>query len=260
MQLYRCKTMSSAVVSAAGGDPSSSLRPERSCQGDRGPHLLDSQRHQPRLSELCCLYVLLQAKSSWRLRACWQIPRQRYTAESQDQQPVRTEPGRRLQTQWGRVHTQDKVLRSVHQPTQCFWADSTAGVLKWAGCVSAQVCDGNVSVHVVDGDHRSLLQSEGVESISSILRTSLVPSRNSWTLPVNSSAAESHHLLQWSSFIQTEPGHSCTCFSNLSSYWREKRPQLEKLVSNRFTVVYFKLFFWLHSYFFLNLFSLQSPL
>ncbi|XP_013881248.1 fatty acid synthase [Austrofundulus limnaeus] len=43
----------------------------------------------------------------------------------------------------------------------------------------SEVCDGNVSVHVVEGDHRSLLESEGVETISSILHSSLVTSRKS---------------------------------------------------------------------------------
>ncbi|CAL8305722.1 unnamed protein product [Boreogadus saida] len=37
----------------------------------------------------------------------------------------------------------------------------------------SEVCDGTVSVHVVEGDHRSFLEGEGVESISSIIHRSL---------------------------------------------------------------------------------------
>lgn len=47
----------------------------------------------------------------------------------------------------------------------------------WTGSVLnvfAQVCDGNVSVHIIEGDHRSLLEAEGVESINSIIHDSLV--------------------------------------------------------------------------------------
>lgn len=40
-------------------------------------------------------------------------------------------------------------------------------------CVFLQVCDGKVSVHVIEGDHRTFLEGEGVESISSIIRSSL---------------------------------------------------------------------------------------
>ncbi|KAM6897707.1 fatty acid synthase [Xenentodon cancila] len=37
----------------------------------------------------------------------------------------------------------------------------------------SEVCDGAVSVHVIDGDHRTLLEGEGAESISSIIHNSL---------------------------------------------------------------------------------------
>ncbi|KAG7507376.1 fatty acid synthase [Solea senegalensis] len=40
-----------------------------------------------------------------------------------------------------------------------------------------EVCDGNVSVHVIEGDHRSFLEGEGVESISSIIHSSLAEQR-----------------------------------------------------------------------------------
>ncbi|XP_034083372.1 fatty acid synthase [Gymnodraco acuticeps] len=36
-----------------------------------------------------------------------------------------------------------------------------------------EVCDGKLSVHIIKGDHRSFLQGEGVESISSIIHSSL---------------------------------------------------------------------------------------
>lgn len=36
-----------------------------------------------------------------------------------------------------------------------------------------EVCDGPVSVHVIEGDHRSILQDPGTKSISSIIRSSL---------------------------------------------------------------------------------------
>lgn len=171
----------SALISAGSGDSSSTLGPERSSQGGRGPHLLHSQTHQPRLAYLCCLYVLLQAKSSWRLRPCWQIPRQCYPAESQNQQRVWAEPGRRLQTQWGKVHP---AQNTTHITSASTWIEQIVKLVCQSGvlnrfCLSAQVCDGDVSVHVVEGDHRSLLESEGVEAISSILHSSLVPSRKS---------------------------------------------------------------------------------
>lgn len=48
-----------------------------------------------------------------------------------------------------------------------------------------QVCDGKVSVHVIEGDHRSFLEGEGVESISGIIHSSLaeprVSTREGWT-------------------------------------------------------------------------------
>ncbi|XP_047465414.1 LOW QUALITY PROTEIN: fatty acid synthase [Mugil cephalus] len=40
-----------------------------------------------------------------------------------------------------------------------------------------EVCDGKVSVHVIEGDHRTFLQGEGVESISSIIHNSLAEPR-----------------------------------------------------------------------------------
>lgn len=39
-----------------------------------------------------------------------------------------------------------------------------------------QVCDGKVSVHVIEGDHRSFLE-EGVESMSGIIHSSLAEPR-----------------------------------------------------------------------------------
>lgn len=41
----------------------------------------------------------------------------------------------------------------------------------------SEVCDGKVSVHVIEGDHRTFLQGEGVESISSIIHNSLAEPR-----------------------------------------------------------------------------------
>uniref|UniRef100_UPI0037E9BFCC fatty acid synthase n=1 Tax=Semicossyphus pulcher TaxID=241346 RepID=UPI0037E9BFCC len=41
----------------------------------------------------------------------------------------------------------------------------------------SEVCDGKVSVHVVEGDHRTLLEGEGVESISSIIHGLLAEPR-----------------------------------------------------------------------------------
>ncbi|XP_051523082.1 fatty acid synthase-like [Myxocyprinus asiaticus] len=40
-----------------------------------------------------------------------------------------------------------------------------------------EVCDGNVSVHVIEGDHRTFLEGEGVESISGIIHSSLAEPR-----------------------------------------------------------------------------------
>uniref|UniRef100_A0A3Q2DDZ3 Fatty acid synthase n=1 Tax=Cyprinodon variegatus TaxID=28743 RepID=A0A3Q2DDZ3_CYPVA len=40
-----------------------------------------------------------------------------------------------------------------------------------------QVCDGKVSVHVIEGDHRSFLEAEGVDSISTIIQNSLAGPR-----------------------------------------------------------------------------------
>uniref|UniRef100_A0A8C2AID1 Fatty acid synthase n=1 Tax=Cyprinus carpio TaxID=7962 RepID=A0A8C2AID1_CYPCA len=40
-----------------------------------------------------------------------------------------------------------------------------------------QVCDGKVSVHVIEGDHRTFLEGEGVESISGIIHSSLAEPR-----------------------------------------------------------------------------------
>ncbi|XP_008574493.1 PREDICTED: fatty acid synthase [Galeopterus variegatus] len=41
----------------------------------------------------------------------------------------------------------------------------------------SQVCDGKVSVHVIEGDHRSLLEGSGLESIISIMHSSLAEPR-----------------------------------------------------------------------------------
>lgn len=40
-------------------------------------------------------------------------------------------------------------------------------------CVSFQVCDGNITVHVIEGDHRTFLEGKGQESITSIVHKSL---------------------------------------------------------------------------------------
>ncbi|KAM7371282.1 hypothetical protein PAMP_010767 [Pampus punctatissimus] len=40
-----------------------------------------------------------------------------------------------------------------------------------------EVCDGKVSVHVIEGDHHTFLEGEGVESISSIIHSSLAEPR-----------------------------------------------------------------------------------
>lgn len=39
-----------------------------------------------------------------------------------------------------------------------------------------KVCNGEVWVHVVDGDHRTFLEEEGADSISSIIHRSLTVS------------------------------------------------------------------------------------
>ncbi|NWU98405.1 FAS synthase, partial [Upupa epops] len=41
----------------------------------------------------------------------------------------------------------------------------------------SEVCDGKVSVHVIEGDHRTLLEGEGVESITGIIHSSLAEPR-----------------------------------------------------------------------------------
>ncbi|XP_037348616.1 fatty acid synthase [Talpa occidentalis] len=41
----------------------------------------------------------------------------------------------------------------------------------------SQVCDGHVSVHVIEGDHRTLLEGSGLESILSIIHSSLAEPR-----------------------------------------------------------------------------------
>ncbi|XP_039990736.1 fatty acid synthase isoform X2 [Xiphias gladius] len=41
----------------------------------------------------------------------------------------------------------------------------------------SEVCDGKVSVHIIEGDHRTFLEGEGVESISSIIHSSLAEPR-----------------------------------------------------------------------------------
>ncbi|NXE39642.1 FAS synthase, partial [Ptilorrhoa leucosticta] len=41
----------------------------------------------------------------------------------------------------------------------------------------SEVCDGKVSVHVIEGDHRTLLEGDGVESIIGIIRSSLAEPR-----------------------------------------------------------------------------------
>lgn len=41
----------------------------------------------------------------------------------------------------------------------------------------SQVCDGKVSVHVIEGDHHSLLEGQGLEAILSIIHGSLAEPR-----------------------------------------------------------------------------------
>eukprot|EP00064_Thunnus_orientalis_P003928 superscaffoldBa00000342_g3939 len=41
----------------------------------------------------------------------------------------------------------------------------------------SEVCDGKVSVHIIEGDHHTFLEGEGVESISSIIHSSLAEPR-----------------------------------------------------------------------------------
>ena len=41
----------------------------------------------------------------------------------------------------------------------------------------SQVCDGKVSVHIIEGDHRTLLEGSGLESILSIIHSSLAEPR-----------------------------------------------------------------------------------
>lgn len=40
-----------------------------------------------------------------------------------------------------------------------------------------QVCDGKVSVHIIEGDHRTLLEGSGLESIINIIHSSLAEPR-----------------------------------------------------------------------------------
>lgn len=40
-----------------------------------------------------------------------------------------------------------------------------------------QVCDGKVSVHIIEGDHRTLLEGRGLESIINIIHSSLAEPR-----------------------------------------------------------------------------------
>lgn len=40
-----------------------------------------------------------------------------------------------------------------------------------------QVCDGKVSVHIIEGDHRTLLEGSGLDSIISIIHSSLAEPR-----------------------------------------------------------------------------------
>lgn len=46
-------------------------------------------------------------------------------------------------------------------------------------CFFVQVCDGKVIVHVVEGDHRTILEGEGVESMTGIIHSSLAEPRDS---------------------------------------------------------------------------------
>lgn len=41
----------------------------------------------------------------------------------------------------------------------------------------SQVCDGKVSVHVIEGDHRTLLEGSGLEAILGIIHSSLAEPR-----------------------------------------------------------------------------------
>lgn len=44
-------------------------------------------------------------------------------------------------------------------------------------CPHLQVCDGKVSVHIIEGDHRTLLEGSGLESIINIIHSSLAEPR-----------------------------------------------------------------------------------
>lgn len=44
-------------------------------------------------------------------------------------------------------------------------------------CAYLQVCDGKVSVHIIEGDHRTLLEGSGLESIINIIHSSLAEPR-----------------------------------------------------------------------------------
>lgn len=61
------------------------------------------------------------------------------------------------------IHTHSTYLN-----TNQAWSD-------WR--VFLQVCDGKVSVHIIEGDHHTFLEGEGVKSISSIIHSSLAEPR-----------------------------------------------------------------------------------
>uniref|UniRef100_A0A8C2AGU2 Fatty acid synthase n=1 Tax=Cyprinus carpio TaxID=7962 RepID=A0A8C2AGU2_CYPCA len=65
------------------------------------------------------------------------------------------------------LHLKGKKLVAIMHP---------CSVSNWI-LLCLQVCDGKVSVHVIEGDHRTFLEGEGVESISGIIHSSLAEPR-----------------------------------------------------------------------------------
>lgn len=65
------------------------------------------------------------------------------------------------------------------------WQTQNSYMTSWLSIVnvkfffflSVQVCDGKVSVHIIEGDHRTLLEGDGVESIIGIIHSSLAEPR-----------------------------------------------------------------------------------
>lgn len=86
-----------------------------------------------------------------------------------------------------------------------------------------QVCDGKLSVHVIEGDHRSFLEGEGVESISGIIHSSLaeprVSTREGWTFRQTSFTSFFHpYSVTFTWQTKTLSRHIKACMSVISSY------------------------------------------